>query len=271
MSKNNKKQSAVSANETKSSLQRLHAYFNEQARTIRSALELIDALETTIAEKDHEIAVLKMAAHHAAVLAKLENTKVTFLIDGSSSMSMKVVGQQHSFLEAALGSAQQFYHTAAQKQVSALLFGNTGGATPVDLADSVATDKIKKTGLRCGTDLYSSLAGFTPGKEKEHLLIIGDGDTYNTQKIQKTLEELLANNKNLSVDFIVVFNRSDSAIKKLQESIAISDPDRKPQFVLADHQQGQAAVMQAILRTLESRIEQKSPPARKTSVLPKIA
>ncbi len=271
MNKDNKKQSAVSANETKCSLQRLHAYFNEQARTIRSALELIDTLETTVAEKDREIATLKIAAHQATVLAKLENTKVTFLIDGSSSMGMKIVGQRHSFLEAALGSAQQFYRASAQKQVSALLFGNTAGPTPVDLADTDATDKIKKTGLRCGTDLHASLAGFVPGKEKEHLLIISDGDTYNTQKIQKTLEALLENNKNLSIDFIVVFNRPDSAIKKLQESVTVSDPHRKPQLVLADHQQGQAAVMQAILHTLESRIEQKNRPARKTSILPKSA
>lgn len=212
------------ARRTRMELEHMRYQFNQQAadyarmaKTVSDALDILKEAEAKQAEA--EAAKSRIAAEQRAgivkgmLLASKTNPEFVLLIDGSGSMNGRPIN-------AALDTAASL--KSAKPKVA--LWGDQKPAWVTDRI-GVDSEMVKiKNGLNTGTDLApvvgevaSAAALNTLDGKKTHIILLSDGDVFDTQKAKENLVKLLTTNKKTTLDVVIMGNKGTSMERFIAE------------------------------------------------------
>ena len=223
-----------------------------QARRARDEAFALNA-KASILENAHLLVKTENRANFVAPqldkkLAKTgKNTRVVFLIDGSGSMGARLgssVGYSYSSapnpdtetpLAYAIGTAANVSQKVVDNKGKAetLMFGDSNPPW-VDLQDIEVRAKVAK-GLNSGTDLAPALEKLAKTVKKSqdtHIVILSDGDMFDSEKSKATLQNLLDQNPKLTLGLVEINNRNSPSMSRLISSLATDGREKRIEIQL---------------------------------------
>lgn len=227
-----------------------------QARRAREeAVELNQKADTL--EKASRLVQIENRANFVAPqlekkLAKTgKDTRIVFLIDGSGSMIARNVSSSADYIYSSYSSASNqntetpiAYAIGAVVNISKTVVDNNGRAETmlfgdseppwVDLLDAKVRNNIQK-GLNSGTDLAPALKKLSETikkSENTHVVILSDGDMFDSEKSKAALQNLLDQNPKLTLGLVEINGTSRTNMSRLISSLATDGREKRIELQL---------------------------------------